>query len=234
MQQFTPQAVANILENASDISRANVFEGNTQKPFEVQAMTIALDTAADTNNPFKVSFPFKSVYVSAATDVLTTVNLKPNSRDSYQSSIPMYLKDSYILAQPCASGFLDWSAQAGKTITLLFFVSSEFRSGSQISVTGGGVSVVEGSATVSSQVTLVALTPTLVLSADSSRKISSIQNNTGAAVWFGTSVVSSTGANQGYRVSAGGTFYWRNTGLLYAYSIAGGAGDSGLTLLTES
>lgn len=234
MQQFTPQAVAAILQNAGELQNAKIFEGNTQKPFEVQSMTIALDTAADPNAPFKVSFPFKSVYVSAATDVLTTVNIRPNSRESYQSSLPLYLKDAYVLDEPCSSAFIDWSAQIGKTITLIFFVSSEFRSGSQISVTGGGVSIIEGSATVTARKDLTAATATSVYAADSSRKVGTIQNNTGADVWFGGASVSNTGANLGYRVPAGATFYWRNTGVLYAYSVAGGTGDNGLLLLTES
>lgn len=223
-----------ILNLADQLRNAAIFEGTTQKPFEVQSVTINLSTARLNTDPYVIGFPFRSVYVSAASDVSATLNLIPQTRDSYQSSIPFKLNDSWSVDQPAAMGFLNWTAQTGKTITLHFFIDSEFRSGSQISQTGGGVSINDGSSFVTSRVSLTAATATSVLSTDTSRKQCNIQNNTGADVWFGNSSVSNTGANLGQRVAAGGIFTWRNTSALYAYSFAGGSGDSGLQLLTES
>lgn len=212
---------------------AKIFEGTTQKPFEVQSITLALDTAATQQNPYIIGFPFKSVYIAAATDTVVGVNLFPNAIESFQSSIPLKQNDSWIVDEPVAKAFLTWSAQAGKTITLIFFVSSMFQSGSQLSISGGGVSISEGTTFTTSQVALTAATATLVAASLSTRKLLSVQNNTGADVWFGGVSVSNTGTNQGLRISPGAILQWRNTAALYAYSIAGGSGDSGLTIMSE-
>lgn len=230
---LTTQNTQAILNMADQIRKAAIFEGSTQKPFGVQSLTLDLATAQLRTMPFKVGFPFKSVYVSSATDVLANINLIPQTQDSYQSAVPLKLNDSWSREEPLAEAYLYWTAQAGKTITLHFFVDSEFRSGSQISQTGGGVSIIDGSSFTTSRVTLTAATATSVLSADTTRKQCNIQNNTGGDVWFGGSSVSNTGANLGQRVSAGAIFVWRNTAALYAYSVAGGAGDNGLQLLSE-
>lgn len=230
LNQQNTQAILNM---ADQIKKAAIFEGSTQKPFGVQSITLDLSTARLSTDPFKVGFPFKSIYVSSATDVIANINLIPQTRDSYQSAIPFKLNDSWTREEPIAEAYLYWTAQSGKTITIHFFVDSEFRSGSQISQTGGGVAIIDGSSFTTSRVDLTAATATSVLSSDTTRKQCNVQNNTGADVWFGGSSVSNTGANLGQKVSAGSIFIWKNTAALYAYSVAGGSGDNGLQLLTE-
>lgn len=231
---ITAESAQAVVDLANQLKKASVFISTTQKPFGVQSITLDLSTARLQTQAFRVGFPFKSVYVSAATDVLANVVLVPTTQDSYQSGIPFKLNDSWTMDEPTAEAYMYWGAQSSKTITLHFFVESEFRSGSQISVTGGGVAIVEGSAITSSRVDLTAATATLAIAADSSRKIASFQNNTGADVWFGNSSVSNTGPNLGQRVSAGAIFQWRNTAAIYAYSVAGGTGDNGLQLMAEN
>jgi len=231
---ITPESAQAVVDLANQLKKASIFISSTQKPFGIQSITLNLATAQLSTQPFRVGFPFKSVYVSAATDVLANVVLIPTTQDSYQSGVPLKLNDSWTIDEPTSEAYIYWAAQAGKTITLHFFVNSEFRSGSQISVTGGGVSIVEGSTTTTTRLDLTAATATLVLAADSTRKTASIQNNTGSEVWFGGSSVSNTGANLGYQVPAGGTFIFKNTGTLYAYSVSGGTGDNGLLVMTEA
>lgn len=230
---ITQESAQAVVDLANQLKKASVFISTTQKPFGVQSITLDLSTARLQTQAFRVGFPFKSVYVSAATDVLANVVLVPTTQDSYQSGIPFKLNDSWTMDEPTAQAYIYWSAQSGKTITLHFFVESEFRSGSQISVTGGGVSVIEGSTTTTALVDLTAATATSVLAADSTRKCATIQNNTGADIWVGGSSVSNTGANLGYKVPSGGTFIFKNTGTLYAYGVAGGTGDNGLLVMTE-
>lgn len=230
---ITQESAQAVVDLARQLSKASIFLGSTQKPFDVQSVTLDLSTARLSTSPFRVGFPFKSVYISAATDVLANINMLPNTQDSFQSSVPFKLNDSWTRSEPLSEAYFYWSAQSGKTITIHFFVDSEFRSGSQISVTGGGVSIVEGSSFTTTRVDLTAATATAVLASDSTRKTCSIQNNTGADVWFGGSSVSNTGTNLGLKVAAGATFIYKNTSALYAYSVAGGAGDSGLLAFTE-
>lgn len=221
-QIMTADQAAMILDKFNEIQRARIFEGNTQRPFSVQKMTIDLTTARLSTQPYKIGFPFKSLYVQTATDVYATVNVKLLTQDSSQSSFPMKLNDSFNNEFPIAEAYLDWDAQAGKTITLIFFLDSEFRSGSQISVTGGGVSIVDGSSILLGTVTLAAATAAVIAPADSLRKVATIQNKTGAVLYVGDSSITNGGATEGINIQPDGIITWRNTGALYGYSVAGG------------
>ena len=220
---LTPEEVALILKSADLVKRARIFEGTTQKPFGVQTITLDLSTAVLSTNPYKVRFPFRSIFVRDATDVYVTVNLQPQSQDSYQSAFAMTKNDGWVADYPVTEAYLYWSAQSGKTITLVFFTDSAFKSGSQISVTGGGVSIVEGSAlTGPTRVALSAATAAQIAPALSTRKLAVIQNKTGASLYVGDSSVTDSGATEGIEILDDGIIYWRNTGALYGYSTAGG------------
>ena len=142
---------------------------------------------------------------------------------SIQSSLQTKLHDSWINEFPVAEAYLDWSAQAGKTMTIVFFLESEYRSGSQISVTGGGVSLVDGSTiTGPTRVTLSAATAGIIAPADSLRKVATLYNDSGADIFIGDSTVTNAGATKGIPFPNGTILYWKNTGNLYGYSVAGG------------
>ena len=226
---ITAESAQAVVDLANQLKKASVFISTTQKPFGVQSITLDLSTARLQTQAFRVGFPFKSVYVSSATDVLANVVLVPTTQDSYQSGIPFKLNDSWTMDEPTAEAYIYWSAQSGKTITLHFFVESEFRSGSQISVTGGGVTLNSGSSFTRSVVTLVAATATSLFASDSTRKQATIQNNTGAALFFGESTITGSGATRGISVPPGGSLQWTNTSALYAYSVLGGD----ITLMLE-
>ena len=231
---MTREVAELVLSKARELINARIFEGSTQRPFQVQKMVIDLTTATLSTRPLKIGFPFRSLYVQDATDVLVNIDMQIGTQDSLQSPFTIKRNDVWTHEFAVSEAYLSWSAQSGKTITLVFFTDSEFRSGSQISVTGGGVSIVDGSTSSTSRVDLTAATATSVLTANSSRKVATIQNKTGADVWFGGSSVSSTGANLGLKVVAGGSLVFRNTGTLYAYSVLGGTGDNGLLIFEEA
>lgn len=227
MDSLNPSVANSILSRQKSVDGAAIFEASTQHPFGVQKVVIALDTGNDGStgsygNPFKIGFPFKSLYVQTATDTGVTVNLMPDTQDSYQSGVPLKLNDCLEMNQPISSAFLTWPAQSGKTITIFFFVSALFRSGSQLSVSGGGLSINDGSAFVNSRVTLAAAAATAVFASNGLRKVSTFQNNTGASVWVGGSTVTNGSTTIGIEVAAGALFQWRNSAALYAYSVPGG------------
>lgn len=221
---LTRESVAMVLSAAEALTKAKIFEGSTQKPFGVQSVTFDLSTAVLSTAPKRIGFPFKSVYVSAATDVLATVNMIPQTQDSYQSAVPLKQNDSWTIEYPVSEAFLYWTAQAGKTITLHFFVESEFKSGSQISVTGGGVSIIDGSTiTGPTRVTLAATTATIIAPSLSTRKKCTIQNKTGADLYIGGATIGAVGgATEGIKIPIDGIITWQNTGALYGWSVAGG------------
>lgn len=209
-----------ILAASSDKKRAELFRSNTQRPNAVQPLVLDLSTARDSSNPLKVSFGYRSLYVQDATDIYAEVSIFP-VRESL-SSFKMRKNDAWITDQMAAESYLTWEAQSGKTMTLVFFTDSQFMSGSQISVTGGGVSITNGSTFSQSLVALVAATATQIVAVDSTRKNLTIQNLTGSDIWLGPAAVSNTGATTGFKLSAGATTEWKNTAALYGFSVGGG------------
>lgn len=220
---MTEDTAREILRSIADTREAQLFRNKTNSPFSVQKLVIPLTTARNENDPYKINIPFKSFYVQDATDVNTTVNVRVMSQDTYQSSFTVRKNDSFDADDMFDEIILDWSAQSGKTITIILFTSASFRSGSQISITGGGLVINEGTSFVDTNPTLSATTATLVFSQDSTRALGVIQNLTGASIWVGASTVVDTGANRGREVPAGDYFEWKNTAALYAYSVLGGS-----------
>lgn len=219
---MTEDTAANILSQKLDEVKAQLFRNNTNAPFSVQTIVIPLTTARNANDPYIIKVPFKSIYVQDATDVNTTVNVRVMSVDSYQSAFIMRKNDVIATDTMINQIALDWSAQSGKTITFVLFTNAEFRSGSQISVTGGGVFISEGTSFTDSRQTLTAATAAVVFASDSTRALGVIQNLTGAPIYVGASTVTASGATIGYEVAPNATFEWRNTAALYAISTPGG------------
>lgn len=232
-QQFTRDDVLSMMRDLTLKDNTRIAFQKAERPFGVQEINLDLSTAVLRTAPYKIGFPFKSLYAQNATDVNATVSVILGTNDTLQSAFELKQNSSIEVDYPISEAYLFWSAQPGKTMKLIAFVDANFRSGSQISVTGGGVSIVDGSTFSTARVDLAAATATQVVASDSTRKKASIQNNTGADVWFGGSSVSGSGANLGVKVSAGSILYWSNTAALYAYSTAGGSGDSGLLVVSE-
>lgn len=222
---FTPEAVAALLSSGFDQKGAEVANLISQKPFSVQTIRIALDIAGTFNASVRrVGFAFKSFWVNDATDVNVTVRMKVNSLDETQSFFSIRKNDAAVSTGFFSDAFFAWDAQAGKFLELTIFTDAEYRSGSQISVTGGGVSISDGSTiTGPTQVVLAATTATVIAPALATRKTATIQNKTGADLYVGGSTIGAVGgASEGVKVAADGIIQWRNTGALYGWSVAGG------------
>lgn len=211
-----------ILEEVRNKRNAQLFINKTNTPFTVQKLVIPLDTARNEGDPYSVTVPFRSFWVQAATDIATTVNVRLLTRDSYASSFAVIKNDAYTHDDVCTQMYIDWSAQAGKSITIILFTQGEFRSGSQISVTGGGVFLSEGTSFLASVQTLAAATAAQVFAQDSARALGVIQNLSGGDIYVGAAGVTASGATIGELVPNGEKFEWRNTAALYAISTPGG------------
>lgn len=233
MEQMTPELAAQILSRAGELKRAQLLQAGTTNPFGIQRISIDLSTIP-AGGFRQIASPFVSVYVESATDQTVKISLQPDTIDQYQGTITLKQNDSVVFDQVISKAFLSWTAQAGKTVTLVFFVAARFQSGSQISISGGGVSISEGTSFATSQVNLTGTTATSVLAQNVLRKVASVQNNTGADVYLGGLSVSNTGVNQGFKITNGGTFQWKNTAQLWAWTASTGIGDVCLTILEES
>lgn len=226
---LSPEQAKAIVDGLSEAGRAALLLNSIDAPFEVAVMDFALTTAQLETNPFQIGFPFRSVFVRDASDSTAEISLKVNSRDSGQGAIAIRRNDSIVFPRQQARGFLHWDAQSGKTMQLVFFVSGEFRSGSQISETGGGVAIVDGSAATQENATISA-TAAALLSADTDRKKAIIVNYDAIDMYIGgdSSVTANAGASkQGLIVPAnGGEREWNSTAACYQISGTGAAGTA--------
>ena len=216
--------MSDIILKEHDAQKAAFLDrANSEKTVQGHRVILNLASARDINNPLEVLFPFRSVFVEQASDANTFFFLKPSNREDMQKPFRMGLKDSWALPYQIPKCFLHWDAQPGKTAELVFFADAEFRSGSQISVTSGGVSISDGS-TISgpTRVVLTAGAAGIIAPQLLTRKIATIQNKSGGDLFIGGPLVTATGATEGIKVSNNDIIEWRNTGALYGYSVSGG------------
>lgn len=212
------------------VSKQQAFLNRSQYDRPQSQIKVVLDsnllaTARTQGNPFEIQFPFKSVFVSDATDSSVAVNISLHSRENnqIQNAVPLKLNDSFRLSESTSKAFLTWDAQSGKSITLFFFVDSQYDSGRQISVSSGGVAITWGDTVTETQKTLVAVTAQALFASVSTRKHGAYQNKSGASIWVGSSSsVTSSGATQGFEIPDNAIAEWKSAAALYAYSVAGG------------
>lgn len=212
-----------ILKEHDANKTAFLSRANSEKTVQGHKVVLDLSVARDINNPYEVLFPFRSVFVEQASDANTFFYLKPSNREDMQKPFRMGLKDSWALPYQIPKCFLHWNAQPGKTAELVFFADAEFRSGSQISVTSGGISITEGSTVIGpTQVILAAGVAAIIAPQVLTRKIATIQNKSGGDLFIGGASVTATGVTEGIKIASGDVIEWRNTGALYGFSVSGG------------
>lgn len=203
-------------------AQASISINKQDRPQSVYRFEVDLSVERGQYDPFNINFPFRSIFVESCTDPASRVNIKPTTNDEHQNYFSLGYKDSWSTSEIIPKAFLHWPAQVGK-MTLVVFTDAEFRSGSQVSLNAGGVSISEGSSlTQPAPITLVAATPAQVLPQNLFRKVGTVVNKTGADIWVGGPTVSNTGATEGFNIKSGESINWRNTAALYAYSLAGG------------
>ncbi len=211
-----------LVERANELDNASIEVKKALRPQNVFRVTLDLSKARSIDQPFPINKAFKSVFVEKATDPRNTVLMRPTTDSSEQDFFALGYKDSWAVSTVVPKAFFHWEQQTG-SVTLVFFTDAEFRSGSQVSLTSGGVSISEGSSFIPlAPLTLAATTITQVLPQNLFRKVATITNKTGADLWFGGPTVSNTGANEGFSIASGESLKWRNTAELYAYSVPGG------------
>lgn len=213
-----------LLNRYKQLSRddeAAIFANSVNAGQEVRVVTYYLDTAVLSTKPTPVGFSFKSFLVYDATDSATAINMRLGTQDSYQDRFEITkLTSSFKLPYAINNAYLDWTAQSGKTITIIFFKSGEMslnRVNNSVLANNEGSSV--GSPTV---VTLSAATAAAILPASSSRNTAIAQNMTGADLYVGDSTVTSSGSTQGILFADRERIVWKNTAALYGYSVLGG------------
>lgn len=211
-----------LFEASKELDQASIEMLRALKPQNVFRITLDLTKERVIDDPYIVNKAFKSVFVESSTDPSARIFVRPTTNSSEQDYFGLGYKDSWTVSSVVPKGFFHWPAQNG-TMTLVFFSDSEFRSGSQVSLTSGGVSISEGSSfTQLAPMTLAATTKTQILPQNFLRKVAMVTNRTAGDLYIGGPSVSNAGADEGFSISVGATIEWRNSSALYAYSPSGG------------
>lgn len=232
-----------LLEAMAQLLRNTTIEeafSRAQRPGDLIVKTIDLEGAgglltgpatASALYPdgLKIDFPFKSVYVADASDANAKIYFLPGTTQGNKSlglqqpMIPLSLKDSHVQDFAAAQGLLVWPNQPGKSITLVFSINSETRSGSQVQLVAGGITVSNGSAIfndvfgpagTSGSFPLTALDT--ILPANANRKVTRFQVS-GGDIRIGDSPTATTGL----LLSDGDYYEHRNTGALKGFPVSG-------------
>jgi hypothetical protein len=214
-----------VLDKAREVDQAKLFENTTQRPFHFYQIVYALDTATKAGQEIKIGFPFKGITVRQATDSTCSVNIRIGAQDAINPDIQLRQNDAINFDEPINEAYLSWSAQTGKSITLLFAIDAVLNIGVATTAITGGIFQQDGTAAAAiASVTLSAATAAAIAPALSTRKTCTLVNNTGATIYLGgdSTVTADTTATGGIPVPAGSTFLWRNTAALYAISTPGG------------
>jgi hypothetical protein len=210
-----------LLERLDESRLAEIAISKSDRPQSVIKLDLDLSKEQTLLLPRNIGYAFKSLFVEHCDDPTAKIFVRPTTTEEYQSAFQLGYRDSWSVQRAIPDAFLHWPAQVG-FMRLIIFTDSEFKSGSQVSLTSGGVSISEGLAVSNRVETLPAAVTTSILPTNFLRKVATIQNKTGGEVFIGGSTVTDSGLTQGISIAAGQSFNWKNSGELFAYSTGGG------------
>jgi len=211
---------------------AAIYEASLS-PYNVRKIVVDLTTAkSETDSiPFRIGFPFQSFLVVDATDSIANVNMRLYGRDQQNDMLPLKKGIQVTFPFPINEAYISWAAQAGKTITFIFFVYGEMKTNIFDLQNSGGVSIYDGSSVVTETAGVATTTAAVLFAASTVRKKVFIQNFDSIDVYLGDSAVTDeTGTKPGIRVPPGGSYEWRSSSACYI--IAGSAGTANKIGLT--
>jgi hypothetical protein len=221
LNDFTTQ---NILRDESDKRNAQLADSSNYRKLKIRKEVIKLDSGYGPDygsNPYLINYPFKGVFVKTASDgfVTATLAVDDDSSSSLQSGFDLSINDKFDLGRFASKGYIVAAPQPGKQMTLWFIVDGDFKSGSQLSLTAGGVSITRGSGSTTRNFPIAAAAVTQIFSTSGTRKLGTYVNESGGYQWYSSDpAVSKTGAKKGIPLAPGEKLFWENGGALYVYS----------------
>lgn len=213
-------------QDRRSLRNQEIAEGIAGRLNVFQKIYCDLGTAQNAANAYKISVPFRSVFVREATDSSAVVYFSPNENSigNIAEAMPLYKNDSFDFGFTLPGGYLWWTAQSGKTMSLYLSTLGRMTPGSQVSQIAGGLTVSSGSSLASNLLTggvaTIALTGTAakILDTDTDRKMAELYFD--ADVWVGDASVAI--GSRGRLVQAG-EYVYQNTAQLYAVAVTGSA-----------
>lgn len=217
-----------ILRDESDKKNAAIADSSNHRKLKIRKETIFLDNGYGPDygsNAYLVNYPFKGVFVKSASDGFTTATLAvdDDSSASIQSGFDLGINDKFNIGRFASKGFIVAPPQPGKKMTIWFIVDGDFTSGSQLSLTAGGVSVTTGTGMTPQPAVSVGASAVKLLSSDSTQKKATVTNLSGGTIYVsGTSAVKTAvggaGTTIGIPIGVGQNMEWTNQGELWAIS----------------
>ena len=218
------------IQGSMNKQEALIRKNSDFRPRLIIRVPLDLSTAATQSNAYHVADPFNGFYVESATDSSATVKLSctSNEKHNLDNYTTVSLKDAAEAQEPIRGAFLTWDAQAGKTMTLVFYLGLNFKPGSYVTATGGGVSEYYGTAMSPAAAVSVTSTATLVSASSSTAKRRTIQNISGVGIYISgastvVGAVGGAGTLIGLYIPVGGSYEWLNQDDIYAITDAGTA-----------
>jgi hypothetical protein len=191
------------------------------------AKTFNLATDKDQFAPEVLNFQFRSFWVISTTDNTCQVTMIPNDVSEGQLNGAITLKQNLAIKNgfPFSGAQFYWSAQSGKTMTVLFFVDADVTPGSQITNISGGVTISAGSSrsdaalasTQDQPSVTIGASPTMIFPADSARLGAELEVAGGTIKLGGSGITSTNGATR----NDGDRWDDANTGALYGILVSG-------------
>lgn len=208
--RFGAQEGRRIVESLSRGDKAYIERAAQLNPSAIRVQTF--DLASVPTNPISVGFAFKCAYIVSASDAQTQILLRPFSDSENNDYVPMSLKDALNFDYPINKCFINWVAQAGKTMTVVFFTDAKFESGSSVNQTAG---TPDGNAF--NDFAAVAFNSVNATLLDNSiRNVITIYNNGPDECRVGGSGIDATvGSEKGLRIPANQERRYKNTGAVY-------------------
>jgi hypothetical protein len=223
--RFGAQEGRRIVESLSRGDKAYIERAAQLNPTAIRVQTFDLATAP--LNSISVGFAWKSCYIVSGTDASCNILIRPFSDSENNDYVPMSLKDVLSFDNPINKCFVNWTAQLGKTITVVFFTDAKFTSGSflnEVSSTVDGNSINEFAPVTVSTTAANAINSTV-------RNVINIVNEGPDDCYIGGSGVSAvSGSERGLFLAAGNERQYKNTAAVYAASL----GTSVIRFQTES
>ena len=210
-----------IIERLDEPRRAQIAVDKADRPANIIRLNINLNEDYTEISPRKIGYAFRSIYVEHCDNPSAKIKVKPITNEAHQSYFSMGYKDSWSVDRAIPDAFLFWEQQVG-WITLILFIDSEFNSGSQVSLTAGGLSISEGATAAHSNLNMSPNVATEILPQNLFRKTATIVNDTGNDIFLGSDLTVNASSNKGIPVANGDSVKWRNTAQLFGFSTGGG------------
>lgn len=177
----------------------------------------AMATKNDLNGSNFFPFPFKSFWVADTNNKNFTAKMVVNNKGDGGDPLPLRMNMSIPFEYRQAGCALEWPAQAGVWVDIVFAFDSDITPGFTSQDLSGIVTLNEGSSYTDGAKSCGLTGADVLVAANSARKVALIQNNSGKSVWIGTPAKLAGASYQTdcQRLDSGEpTFYWRSASQL--------------------